>query len=343
MGGSVFTYSAVITKLRAMSAGLLNRSDYELLMAKPRVADVVSWLKQHSGCSAVLADVNENTVHRGTLERIFYQAVLRDGEKISKMLGSGEAQMLRVFLERTEVDFLKRVIRLELAHAQAREELLLLLPTRKMAFDPALCLQAQNLPELVESLAGSGYDRVLEPFLSTTQESTFAMENALDVYYFNRLKESAEKYLSRQDAKDTLDFISAEIDVHNILRVYRYKKYYAFDKEEILQNLLPNHYRLKKEALHRLAEADIRDFGKMVADTRYGNLFSSDSDLEWDKRVSEYLYQLYTKRLRQNGYNFTTVIAYFYRKEMDIDNIITIVEGVRYSLDPDKIRTYLVS
>ncbi len=343
MGGSVFTYSAVITKLRAMSAGLLTRSDYELLIVKPRVADVVSWLKQHSGYSAVLSEVNEGTVHRGALERIFYQALIRDAEKISKMLGPKETQMLWVFLERNEIDFLKRILRLILSHDPAREELFSLLPSYKMGLDPTACLQAQSLLDLVESLRGSGYDKVLAPYTLTPQESTFEMENALDEYYFDKLKDGAKKYLSKGDLQNTLDFISAEIDVHNILWAYRYKKYYSFGKEDVLNHLLPNRYKLRKEALNKIADADIRDFGKVVAGTRYGALFASGTDLEWDRSVSDYLYQMYVKRLRTNGYNFTTVIAYFYRKEMDISNIITIVEGVRYSLEPSKIREYLIS
>jgi V/A-type H+-transporting ATPase subunit C len=35
------------------------------------------------------------------------------------------------------------------------------------------------------------------------------------------------------------------------------------------------------------------------------------------------------------------VLAYLHLKEMDINNIITVVEGVRYGVGEDKIRKYI--
>jgi vacuolar-type H+-ATPase subunit C/Vma6 len=35
------------------------------------------------------------------------------------------------------------------------------------------------------------------------------------------------------------------------------------------------------------------------------------------------------------------VLAYLYLKEMDINNIVTVVEGVRYGVAPEKIIKYI--
>ena len=51
---------------------------------------------------------------------------------------------------------------------------------------------------------------------------------------------------------------------------------------------------------------------------------------------------LFRKHLREDPYNFAAVVDYIFLKEMDIQNLVTIIEGVRYSLEPGEIRRYLI-
>ena len=153
----------------------------------------------------------------------------------------------------------------------------------------------------------------------------------------------AKKYLSGTDLKAAENFWGSEIDAQNILWTYRYKKYYHFSKEETLRHLVPNKYKIRKEQLLRLADSSVADFERVVAETRYSRLFANSRDVEWDRRVTDYLCRMYMRQIRRSAYNFTTIAAYLYLKEIDIRNIITIVEGVRYRIGPSEIRRYLIT
>lgn len=241
--------------------------------------------------------------------------------------------MLEVFLSRQEIDILKHIIRVIISHDNISYE-------RSLRY--STWYESKDLKDLANKLQDTVYSKYIKMFADKEDVNAFEIEKALDEVYFTRLKEAAKKYLSRTDARNILDFISAEVDVYNLLNAYRYKKYYGLDGKEVLTNLIPNKRKLKKSELEKIANEDIDNFIKAIRRTGYAGLFEQKSEKEWDISIQEFLCRLYKKHFRQNAYSFTTILAYFYLKEMDIRNVTTIIEGVRYGLDPSTIKKYLV-
>ena len=171
--------------------------------------------------------------------------------------------------------------------------------------------------------------------------STFDMEEALDEYYFKVVLESAEKYLTKEDYNITKNFFGTEADIQNIIWIYRYKKYYDFTEEEILGHILPDRRKLRKEQIRSLSAAGVDDFQSAVSETRYRWLFAGD-DVQWESEAADYLCKMYMSQIRHNKYSFAAIVAYLFLKEIDIQNIITIVEGVRYGMEPQQIEQYLI-
>ncbi len=330
---TVFTYSGVITKLRAMYSRLLTFEDYEIIISKHTVSEVVLWLKESEGYGSIFDNINESSVHRGDIESVFDKAIYEDAESLSKMLGKKEKMMMDVFLSRQEIEVLKKIVRGILTGIKPKSDSL---------YKHHSWFQSENMRDLYDKLSDTEYGKLFKTFIDKELESTFVVERMLDEFYFERLKDAAYKYMTKSDTRHIVDFISAEVDVYNILSAYRYRKYYDFDKNEVLFNMLPNKYKLKKSDLDNIAEADKNNFVSAIAKTGYRGLFVQKSDKEWDISSQDFLCKLYKKQLRENAYSFTTILAYLYLKELDIKNIITIIEGVRYGLDPSVIRTYLV-
>lgn len=343
---AILQYSAVITKMRAMYTGILKRSDYEKLMSMTRVGDVVRWLKDSKGYGSALEDVSDTSVHRNILESAFDNALIEDANKLKHLLGNDGKQMLTVLMTRLEITMLKRILRAVYTGIPAPERALYRLYSPKTYLssrhlDPFKCIRAKDFHQLLDALRGTGYDKVLEPYIFKEVKSTFDMEEALDEYYFQNVLTSAKKYLTRSDYSTTRDFFGTEADVQNILWTYRYKKYYDFNEADILNHIIPNRHRLRREQLYKLSAANIEEFEAVISETRYGGLFTS-SDAQWDNRVANYLCKMYTNQMRHNKYSFAAIVAYLFLKEIDIQNIITIVEGVRYGMEPQQIEQYLI-
>ena len=343
---AILKYSAVITKMRAMYTGILKKSDYDKLMSMTRVGDVVHWLKESKGYGHALEDVSDTSVHRNILESAFDNALIEDANKLKHMLSGDGKRMLTVLMSRLEIMMLKRIIRAIHTGIPAPERAFYKLYSQKTYannkyLDPFRCIKVKDFDQLMDVLHGSGYDKVLEPYISKEIISTFDMEEALDEYYFTRVLASAKKYLTAIDYKAAKDFFGTEADVQNILWTYRYKKYYDFTKEDILNHVLPNRYKLRKEQIFKMSDADLEEFEALIAETKYGSLFVS-SDAQWDNKAANYLCKMYAHQLHHSRYSFSAIVAYLFLKEIDIQNIITIIESVRYGMEPAQIEQYLI-
>ena len=186
---AILQYSAVITKMRAMYTGILKRSDYEKLMSMTRVGDVVRWLKESKGYGNALKDVSDTSVHRNLLESAFDNALIEDANKLKHMLGNDGKRMLTVLMTRIEIMMLKRILRAIYTGIPAPERALYRLYSPKTYssskyLDPYKCIRAKDFHQLIDALRGSGYDKVLEPYVMREITGTFDMEEALDEYYF---------------------------------------------------------------------------------------------------------------------------------------------------------------
>ncbi len=343
---SILQYGAVITKMRAMYTGILKKSDYDTLMSMTRVGDIVRWLKTSPGYGSALSQVSDTSVHRNVLESAFDNALIDDAAKLRHMLGRNGRAMLTVLMTRLEIRMLKRILRAVYTGTPVPERNIYRLYSRKTYssnryLDPYKCIRAKDFAQLVEALRGSGYDKVIEPYVQGEIKSTFNMEEALDEYYFKTVLSSAKKYLTKGDYNITKNFFDTEADVENILWIYRYKKYYDLSEEEIMTRLLPAGKKLKPAHIKRIAEADINEFEQAVSETGYKWLFTK-GEFHWDSSVSDYLCDMFKSETKRGEYSFASIVAYFFLKEIDIQNIITIVEGVRYGMEPRRIEEYLI-
>lgn len=343
--GSVVKYSAVITKLRGMYSKLLRFDDFVALSSMTSVGEVVGYLKSSPGYSGLLSDVNETTVHRGTLEHLFSRDIINDAEKLSAMLGEKEKNFLRIFLSKYEIEVVKKAVRNAcrggssdgIADAAAIESHKIV----SSGLNMERCFAARSLAELRDALAGTEYERIIGRFTDFGLRTPMDIGTALDEFYFKKLQRGAKTYLSASDSRGVNEFISAEIDVFNILWIYRYKKYYDMTTEEIVNHIMPNKNKINRTTLYELAACDIKEFPAIVEGMKYRDIFKGVDEKDWDRRFSAYLYRMYHRQLRKDSYNFSTVLAYLYLKEMDINNIITVVEGVRYGVAPEKIIKYI--
>lgn len=345
MGASVVTYSAVAAKLRAMYSRILTTEDYELLMNKPRVTDVFLWLKDNSAYGEILNSMSESSVHRGQIERVFSRALFNDAHSISLMLSRNDKRMLEAVLAKTDIQIIKRVIRSIHTHIPLDLGTVKAIYKNEhvgIPFSLEAVLTARTYDELAEALRETPLYKVIRPFLEEDLTSTFELENALDQYYFTMLNKSADAYLSGQDRKKTKEFLAADADIHNLLRSYRYKRYYSYSGENMLAHLFPNKYKLRPGFWEKLADSDVRNFRELAMETKYKGLFMGEDDTGWYREASQTMADRFRNHFRKDPYNFTAVFSYLYLKEIDIQNLITITEGVRYSLDPKEIRGYLV-
>jgi len=166
---------------------------------------------------------------------------------------------------------------------------------------------------------------------------------ALDLYFFMTILKLKDKLLSGAERESVTESFGIEIDILNILMIYRCKKLFKFPPELTFKYIIPHWYRLSREELIRLSQSrDTDEFKRLVSKTKYGELFKDGEEHLWETNSMNYKYRIYKSYLRRDSYSLGTALAYLHLKEIDIRNIITLIEGVRYSLPKEEIKSYLV-
>ncbi|MDR0286740.1 MAG: V-type ATPase subunit [Clostridiales bacterium] len=343
---SVIKYSAVTAKIKAMYSKLLTSDQYDILMTKHSVGEIVAWLKESPGYSNVLSVLNENSVHRGDFEKVFQVSLLSDGEKIAKMLGRNERNLLNLLLSSYEYEELKLIIRSIRTGDKIPQSVFTVYDKvhigKSKNLDLWKCYESRNMAELVDNLRGTKYYSLLRVYAADGSDATpLDIEMSMDAHYLLRLVSATKDYLSRSEMKNAEDFFGREIDILNLMWIYRCRKYYKFTREGTLNHIIPFNYKMSKDDVYKLAGSSTDEFKEIARSSKYGSIFAPEDDMLWDQKLTEYLYKLYRRHFTTDMFSFTTVLAYIYLKGIDINNIITIIEAVRYGLNATEIKKYL--
>lgn len=342
---SVLKYSSVNAKARALYGKLLSKEDYDELTAKKSVQEVAVYLKNRTGYCDLLVGINEADVHRGELERLFRTSLYSDFIKFFKYLRGKPGKFLKAAFLRYEIEDLKvllRVVNTEHDPLSVKDSLVFLKKYSTLDFHRLIL--SKSTTEFIENLKGSIYFKVLSPFIDKKdRQNLFDMEMALDLHFFLMILKLKDKLLSGGDRKSISHSFGVEIDIQNLQWIYRCKKLFKLSKEITLNHVIPYWYRLAREQLVQLSESrDVEEFKSLVSKTKYARLFKPAEEHLWETNYLNFMYRMYKFHLRTDYFNLGTLMAYLHLKEMDIRNIVTLIEGVRYSLPKEEIKSYLI-
>lgn len=346
MIAAVLKYGALSGKTHAMFGRLLKPKDYAEMIQKKAVCDVASYLKYSTHFSHVLGDIEESCIHRGHLENILKHDYIDDFGKLIKFT-KGD---LRVFINslfiRLEVESLKLLCRVfEAGHVEQGllEESLLFLTKYDELNIPKLAL-SRNLEDLVSGLKGTSYYDVLNPFLSAPKENRlFKLEMALDLHYFTLVQETFSSLLKGRDLKLAREVIGIEIDVFNIFWIYRSKTFYQTDKELIYSYIVKSWYKVNRRIVDALINAKTsEEFLSVLNDTVYAFLFKGHEAGIFEHNYLEFVYKYHRTKFRTDNFSIACVVSFLKLREIELNNIISIIEGIRYKLPSDQIEKYLV-
>lgn len=342
---AIAEYSALAGKSRAMYGNLLTGEDYRELMRQKSVSDVAAWLKSNTPYRDAVSNLNESDIHRVPFENMLRKSLLNDYRKLFCFSQRNIREFLRVMLLKYEVESVKRLFRvLEMERTVNLVEDSLLFLSKYDTLDIARLTKSRTSREFIANLQGTGYYNVLRPFLAEDKNrNLFHIEMALDMYYINLVLSKKKRLLKGLDASVVERSIGTEIDVLNLLWIYRGRMIYNLDRSVILGYFIPQGYKLSRELVYELADArNPEAFKQIVARTKYAELFLSDKHNFAELNFNEYMYKMHLSFLRKYGFSISSALSYLHLKEYELSNIISILEGIRYHLPVETIAEYLV-
>lgn len=341
---SLFRYSGLATKVKAMSGKLLKEEDFDQIGSLDSVPAVIGWLKKKPSYARILEKEDENNLHRGQAEGLIMQSLLSDFSKLYRFSNLEQRAFLDGYFRRFEISCIKMLIRSLFSGRDALSDFseYEAVFSRHSAFPLARVAAAQTMDSLIAALQGTPYAGVLKRVRQGNSGRLFDYEFALDMFLFRNQWKRAQKDLKKEDKETVLRSVGTQIDVLNLQWIYRAKKYYNMEASEIYAIIIPVHYRLKKEEVVRMAEADsVAGLMTAIGGTKYGRYLEEGVLPDPEKVGTQIQEAIHRTMLRHSPYSAACLDVYLYEKEREVRKVITAMECVRYGLPSDKIREYL--
>ncbi len=344
MGIDLFTYSGIITKIRALQSGLMTKDDYNRIAYLETTADFISYIKAQPGFAHIFDKYDESKLHRGQIEQILTNSVHLSYAKVYRFAGQIQRKYLSLIFFRFEVNILKACLQ-KVFNEEDNHDLLLFESffESHSSLNVSTLAASQTIEEFINNLHNTPYYSLFQKLYSTHHDSLQDYEVQLDIYYFTKSWKMIEHFPKGKNRKIIKALYGTQIDLLNIQWIYRSKKFYDMSAVKIVTNIIPITYKLNKNNLDHMIEAiSTEEFAREISKTYYKKIFS---ELDYTNIESAYvrkLMKLYSMYATKYSHSMAPVLRFLFMKELELENLTTALECIRYRLTPNEILDYLI-
>ena len=340
------TSYAVLAKARAKYGRFLTERDYASLLACQSVAEVMVYLKSHTHYASVLSEVNERDVHRGRLEMLLRQYLFNEFDTLCRYDSSVSVGFSRYVVEKTEVEQIIRF--LVLLNSHSTEKFIFQFPaflSKHTELDVNKLANARDYEEFLGALSRTPYHEILRIYKPDEKGRlpVSEMENKLYDHILKHMLEFINKKTKGAERQELMTMFKTINDYSIFSRILRLKKYYNLPSEIIKTNMSPEYSSLSPKLIARMCEAESSaevfqimqstGCGRMIG--KIGYTYASDIS----PRVQ---FRLAKKNIHFSNNPSVVMMAFMFLSEIELMNVICLIEGIRYQLEPKTIQSLII-
>lgn len=337
-------HGAISSKVRVLYGRRLTVEDYFELLKKRTVGEIAAFLKETDAYKEELSGIDERLVHRGQLENILHRKLFSEFDKLFHFSYGSDKELLSLMLVRYEIQQILSFLRY--LKSGNTEEFIYTVPEfimKESKLDFVRISNAKSFEEFLKLIEKTPYYKVLKNYKFENEIDSTMIDTFLYSYYYAEFFKGIRKLFNGDMGNILNRFTGSRIDLVNITRIIRLKKYYNLPPEDITPHILPFNYHLKKDKLNAMLSAktpdDVLD---IVKTTPYAKLFNEHSFPYIEEYVYEFLYKISRSVMMSGLSSINIPVAYLNLKEIEQRNLIAIIEGKRYGLAAEDIKKHLI-
>ena len=313
------TSPSLNAKLKAMYSQKLKYTDLEDLTKQTSISEAIILLKSK------LHDLDKlsNTARRIELENSLDTIIINDMKKIIKYLNGTNKEIFEHYILKYKINAIIKIydnLFISNIPPSPNEWVEELFNELKVLYT------ATTIDDFIEKIDDKNIRNI---FYNNTTD--FERENALNKYYF----ESFLKLIKGEN-KNIESLLKTQIDLLNILWTYRTKKYYDVLNPNIL---IKSFYKIDIETIKNIEEINsLSDLNHILDSTNYKGIINNNIELD----IKKYLYLKYKNIFRKELLDLSLVISYFNILEIEKENIVTIIECIRYNVPKQNINNKII-
>lgn len=341
-----FSSNAILAKAMTMYGRHLKEQEYTDLLHCHTVTDVAVYLKKQTVYAKALTAMNESNVHRGQLEALLKAKLLDDFAALCRYELSVGEHFSDYLIHRGEIDQILSVLRL--LSAGRSQEYLLSLPVffnSHTSLNLFSLAKVKTFAELLDALGNSKYRRIIEKCCSdeTLPPDFNLIENALFLYLYTGVFETIQKQTHGDEKEELLEVFGRQVDLLNMLRIDRLKRYFSASPDMVRSMVIPFHYKIPPRTLNEMIEARSADDAfDIFSGTSYGKMLKKhplENPSDFSNRCQ---YDICRTKMFFSTHASVVMLSYVFLAEIELENIIKIIEGIRYGLPQKEIAGMLI-
>lgn len=329
-------YNAAMTKARAMYGRRLHTEQYKELLRCGNVNDIAEYLKNQTGYGRYLSALPQGNVHRGQLESLLRRSL---AERFLRLWQYDRKDgVLGFYMKEREIASI-----VEAANAVVSGDV-----TQMIADLPLYIKRHLNIPvdELGNVRTRADLAKVLKdtPYANAWTKATAdgtlnpsRLEQVMLKSHYTELLAYANKL--GKGGKELSEIIRAEMGIRNFVLIYRLKVFFHYTPEQILPYLLEAAGGYDLAALQKIAQSCDKDQLMQLFVKTY---CKSEDPTEYPEGMGKRA----VEKICRHELSFSTspsVALYSYMRlaQDEVEDIITITEGVRYQVKAQNLKPLL--
>ena len=235
-----YASNSVLSKARAMYGKRMHNKNYDELLACRNTIDIVSYLKRKTSYASILSSVNENSAHRFDIEQKLKYKLFVDFESLGRYDISVGEHFFEYIITRAEIEQLMHSLMLLAAGKSG--EYMHTIPEFFYSHTKVDLVSLKNIKsydEFLTTVKKSYYYKILLPFKPAKGEriNLTGIETALYNYLYEIVFGIIKKYVKGSAKKELMEFFNDYIDLNNLIRIVRMRKFYDLSAEYISSGL----------------------------------------------------------------------------------------------------------
>ena len=341
-----YSSNATVARIRAVHGKRLKEADYRELASRKSVSEAAEYLKKSTHYSAALSSVNTATVHRGYLESVIRRYSFDRYINMCDFQQLRKEEFYNYLIVLSEIREILSVI-LHI-NADSSEEYITAMPAyliSRTGINLIELAKAGSVKELLSVLRHTRYYSVLKTIQTDDRGHVdyLSCEIKLRTFYYQWLTDTIKKNLPKSAADELLIQVKTQVDLINIINAYRMKKFYGLTSTEIETKLLPFYRKLGKNARAELFENENgEEFLKAFSKTYYGRDIDFEHPENFENEIRKVQSRMAGKCLAFSKHAATSIYAFAILDEIEVKNIITVIEGIRYGRSADVILNNII-
>lgn len=338
-------YNATVAKIMAIYGKRIRPQDYTEMMNKQNVSEVAEYLKRNTHYNELLSSIDTNTIHRGMLENLLRRSVFETYMRITGFEHISKQEFYNYKILQTEIDEILRCIRFINAKSQKLITDVPIYINHLTSFDLLELAKITDFNELLAFLKKTPYYDVLK-HIHLGKDGLVDVtkcETLLRSYYIKRLKDSL--HFKKSDVQQFMTLLETDIDLINIINAYRLTAFFGASEEEIEKDMLPFYGKLSEAKQKEIYSApSSEEFIKRFSKTHYGKqMIENGYDINSLEQSAQRMRYKYAKlMLKRSASAPLSVYSFIFLLEIEVQNLISIIEGIRYGIEVNKIASLII-